>query len=74
VSCRELGDAAAAATAVTRALELNPRYVEAHVTRGCLYQRAGQAAAAIASWQRALALDPGHKLARVYLAQATAPG
>jgi Tfp pilus assembly protein PilF len=74
VSCRELGDTATAATAVTRALELNPQYVEAHVTRGCLYQRAGQAAAAIASWQRALALDPGHKLARVYLAQATAPG
>jgi predicted TPR repeat methyltransferase len=58
---------------VARALELNPRYVEAHVMRGSLHQRTGQAAAAIAAWQRALALDPGHKLARLYLAQATAP-
>jgi tetratricopeptide (TPR) repeat protein len=72
VTCREMGDHAGATAAVARALELNPRYVEAHVTRGSLHQRTGQAAAAIAAWQRALALDPGHKLARLYLAQATA--
>jgi predicted TPR repeat methyltransferase len=67
-----MGDDAGATAAVARALELNPRYVDAHVTQGNLHQRAGQNAAAIAAWQRALALDPGHKLARLYLAQATA--
>jgi hypothetical protein len=43
-----------------------------HRARGSLHQRAGQAAAAIAARQRALAIDPGHKLARLYLAQAPA--
>jgi len=57
---------------VARALKLNPGYPDAHVTQGNLHQRAGRTAAAIAAWQRALALDPGHKLARVYLAQAMA--
>jgi tetratricopeptide (TPR) repeat protein len=72
VSCRDMGDDAGAAAAVARALELNPRYVEAHLTQGNLHQRAGRAAAAVAAWQRVLTLDPGHKLARLYLAQATA--
>ena len=57
---------------MARGLELTSGYLHAHVTQGNLHQRAGQTAGAIAAWQRAPALDPARKLARLYLAQATA--
>ena len=71
VSCRELGDYAGAKVSLFRALELKPNYVEAHVNLGLLHQKTGNPADAIAAWERALALDPAHKLARIYLSQAT---
>jgi predicted TPR repeat methyltransferase len=57
---------------VARALGLNPGYLDVYVTQESLHQRAGQASAAMAVWKPALALDPGHQLARLYLAHATA--
>lgn len=74
VSCREFGQYAEAKASLLKALELKPGYVEAHVNLGVLYQRLGNLAEAVKSWQRALQLDPKHRLARVYLKQATAPG
>ena len=71
VSCRELGDYAGAKESLFRALELKPNYVEAHVNLGLLHQKTGNPADAIAAWERALTLDPTHRLARIYLAQAT---
>jgi tetratricopeptide (TPR) repeat protein len=55
-----------------RALELNPRYVEAYVNLGQVHRQMGHRAEAIAAWQRALELNPAHPLARIYLAQAAA--
>ena len=63
---------AGAKASLMRALEINPRYVEAYVNLGRLHQQMGQMAEAIASWGRALELNPTHPLARIYLAQAAA--
>jgi tetratricopeptide (TPR) repeat protein len=71
VSCREFGDYAGAKESLLRALELKPNYVEAHVNLGLLHQKSGNPAGAIAAWERALSFDPTHRLARIYLTQAT---
>lgn len=73
-SCRELGQYAEAKASLLKALELKPNYVEAHVSLGVLHQRLGNLPEAVKSWERALQLDPKHRLARIYLKQATAPG
>ena len=73
VSCRELQDYAGAKASLARALELNPRYVEAYVNLGRLHHQMGNLAEALAAWERALELNPTHPLARIYVAQATAP-
>jgi tetratricopeptide (TPR) repeat protein len=54
-------------------LELNPRYVEAYVNLGQLHHQMGNLPDALAAWERALELNPTHPLARIYVAQATAP-
>jgi tetratricopeptide (TPR) repeat protein len=74
VSCRELGRYAEAKASLLKALELKPNYVEAHVNLGVLHQKLGNLTEAVKSWERALQLDPKHRLARIYLKQATAPG
>jgi tetratricopeptide (TPR) repeat protein len=74
LSCRELGDDAGARGSLQRALELNPNYVEAHVNLGLLHQKAGNLSEAVKTWERALELNPEHRIARVYLVQATASG
>lgn len=74
VSCRELGLYAQAKGSILRALELKPNYVDAYVNLGVLYQRLGHLTDAEKTWKRALKLDPNHRLARIYLSQATAPG
>ncbi|MBI4839756.1 MAG: tetratricopeptide repeat protein [candidate division NC10 bacterium] len=74
VSCRELGLYAEAKTSLLRALELKPNYVEAHVNLGVLHQKLGNLTDAVKTWERALQLDPKHRLARIYLKQATASG
>ena len=73
VSCRELGLYAEAKASLLRALELKPNYVEAHVNLGLIQQKLGNLTDAVQSWERALQLDPKHRLARIYLKQATAP-
>jgi len=74
VSCRELGRYAEAKASLLKALELKPNYVEAHVNLGVLHQKLENLTEAVKSWERALQLDPKHRLARIYLKQATAPG
>lgn len=74
VSCRELGLYAEAKASLLRALELKPNYVEAHVSLGVLHQKLGNLTDAVKTWERALQLDPKHRLARMYLKQATASG
>ncbi len=74
LSCRELGDLEAARASLLQALELNPSYVEAHVNLGVLYQRMGRLADAVRAWEQALRLDPTHRLARIFLRQATDRG
>ena len=74
VSCRELGLYAEAKASLLRALELKPNYVEAHVSLGVLHQKLGNLTDAVKTWERALQLDPKHRLARIYLKQATASG
>lgn len=74
VSCRELGRYAEAKASLLKALELKPNYVEAHVNLGVLHQKLGNLTEAVKSWERALQLDPKHRLARIYLKQATVPG
>jgi len=54
----ELRDYAGAKASLARALELNPRYVEAYVNLGQLHRRTGHLAEAIAAWERALELNP----------------
>lgn len=74
VSCRELGLYAEAKASLLRALELKPNYVEAHVSLGVLHQKLGNLTDAVKTWERALQLDPKHRLARMYLKQATVSG
>ena len=74
MSCRELGLYAEAKASLLRALELKPNYVEAHVSLGVLHQKLGNLTDAVKTWERALQLDPKHRLARMYLKQATASG
>lgn len=74
VSCRELGLYAEAQASLLRALELKPNYVEAYVSLGVLHQKLGNLTDAVKTWERALQLDPKHRLARIYLKQATASG
>jgi len=74
VSCRELGQYAEAKASLLKALELKPNYVEAYVNLGALHQKLGNLTEAVKSWEHALLLDPKHRLARIYLKQATAPG
>jgi tetratricopeptide (TPR) repeat protein len=74
VSCRELGQYAEAKASLLKALELKPNYVEAHVNLGVLHQKLGNLTEAMESWERALQLDPTHRLARIYLKQASTPG
>src|SRR3990172_9569001 len=73
VSCRELGQYAEAKASLLKALEIKPNYVEAHVNLGLIQQKLGNLTDAVQSWERALQLDPKHRLARIYLKQATAP-
>jgi len=73
VSCRELGQYAEAKASLLKALEIKPNYVEAHVNLGLIQQKLGNLTDAVHSWERALQLDPKHRLARIYLIQATAP-
>jgi tetratricopeptide (TPR) repeat protein len=74
VSCREMGNYSEAMASLLRALELKPNYVEAYVNLGALHQRLGNLTEAVKAWELALQLDPKHRLARVYLKQATTPG
>ncbi len=74
ISCRELGRYAEAKASLLRALELNPDYVEAHVNLGILHLKLGNHPDAVKTWEHALQLDPTHRLARIYLNQATAAG
>jgi protein O-GlcNAc transferase len=71
--CLELGDRAAAAGDVARALALyarsiavRPDHFQAHYNRGVVLYRSGNAAAAAAAYQRAIALEP--KLAAAHSA------
>lgn len=73
VSCRELGQYAEAKASLLKALEIKPTYVEGHVNLGLIQQKLGNLTDAVQSWERALQLDPKHRLARIYLKQATAP-
>lgn len=73
VSCREVGQYAEAKASLLKALEIKPNYVEAHVNLGLIQQKLGNLTDAVQSWERALQLDPKHRLARIYLNQATAP-
>ena len=41
---------------------------------GVLHQKLGNLTKAMESWERALQLDPTHRLARIYLKQASTPG
>jgi tetratricopeptide (TPR) repeat protein len=72
-SCRELGKYAEAKDSLLKALEIKPDYVEAHVNLGLIHQKLGSLTDAVKSWERALQLDHKHRLARIYLKQATAP-
>jgi tetratricopeptide (TPR) repeat protein len=74
VSYRELGQYAESRASLLKALELKPTYAEAHVNLGVLHQKLGNLPEAVKSWERALQLDPKHRLARIYLKQATAQG
>jgi tetratricopeptide (TPR) repeat protein len=74
VSCREMAKYADAESSLRHALELKPNYVEAYVDLGMLQQRLGKLSDAVKAWERALQLDPKHRLARIYLKLATAPG
>lgn len=71
-SCRELGRYAEAKDWLLKALEIKPDYVDAHVNLGLIHQKLGSLTDAVTSWERALQLDPKHRLARIYLKQATA--
>ncbi len=68
-SCFERGcelensDPAAARDAYERALQLDPRHVEAHINLGRMLHEEGQPAAAETHYQAALAIDPEHSLA-----------
>lgn len=73
VSCRECGRYAEAKASLLKALEIKPNYIEAHVNLGLIQQKLGDLTDAVKSWERALRLDPKHRLARIYLKQATAP-
>jgi tetratricopeptide (TPR) repeat protein len=73
VSCRELGQYTDAKVSLLKALEIKPTYIEAHVNLGLIQQKLGDLTDAVKSWERALQLDPKHRLARIYLRQATAP-
>jgi tetratricopeptide (TPR) repeat protein len=73
VSCRERGQYADARASLLKALEIKPTYVEALVNLGLIQQKLGNLTDAVQSWERALQLDPKHRLARIYLKQATAP-
>jgi tetratricopeptide (TPR) repeat protein len=73
VSCRELGQYTDAKVSLLTALEIKPTYIEAHVNLGLIQQKLGDLTDAVKSWERALQLDPKHRLARIYLRQATAP-
>nr|WP_245215692.1 tetratricopeptide repeat protein [Pararoseomonas baculiformis] len=53
------GDRAAALAAMTRALEIEPRFAEAHATRGSLLVAEGQMEAALAAYRSALEARPG---------------
>lgn len=74
VSCREIGQYAESQASLLKALELKPNYAEAYVNLGVLHQKLGNLPEAVNSWERALQLDPKHRLARIYLKQATAQG
>jgi len=74
VSCRELGQYAESRNSLLKALELKPNYAEAYVNLGVLHQKLGNLPEAVKSWEHALQLDPKHRLARIYLKQATAQG
>jgi len=72
VSCRELGQLAEAQVSLLKALELKPNYVQAYLNLGMLHEKMGNLTEATKSWERVLELEPKHKLARIYLKQATA--
>ena len=56
-------DPKSAIASLERALELNPRFVQAHDYKGILLSEAGDAAGAISAFEQALQLDPGHSRA-----------
>jgi tetratricopeptide (TPR) repeat protein len=74
VSCRELGRYAEAKASLLQALELKPNYIEAYVNLGVVHWKLGNLTDAVKMWERALQFDPKHRLARIYLKRATAPG
>lgn len=59
----ESGDAAEARKAYRRALELNPRHAEAHLSLGFLLQTEGCVEEAVAHYRRALRAEPKGALA-----------
>jgi tetratricopeptide (TPR) repeat protein len=59
-SAFENGDYAAAVTAYSAALTLNPNFAEAYNDRGIAYYRRGELERAIADYERALALRPDY--------------
>ena len=69
-SLAERGSLEEAARSLLRALEINPRYVQAYLDLGLVFLRAGNRDQAVKAWQRAVAMDPDNQLAKIYLHQA----
>lgn len=72
IATLELGDPAAAAPDLARALVAMPVYAPAHVARAILLLETGASTRAIARLERALELDPGYDAARTTYAVALA--
>ena len=67
VAAHERGDLPGAAEAYRRAIEINPRFAEAHANLGAVLARLGQYQEAVLSYERALAINPGLTAAKLNL-------
>lgn len=66
-AAQQRGDLERAAEAYRRAIDLDPRFAEAHANRGAVLARLGQYKEAVLSYERALAINPKLTAARLNL-------
>jgi len=60
------GDIEEAITELQKAIDISPKFVDAHFNLGNVYSRIDSIDQAIACWEKVLSLDPTHQMATIY--------